>query len=1148
MSTDTMSLYWELASVDPNVRQRAAESLATALAKFQGAHTASGAGTAGSEEALEKVCAPDVVYGLKRLLRGLPSSRDGARQGFAVALTELLSSLDFIPVSTIMSLLLKLTDTAGTKPQEEREIYFGRIFGIMAICQSGMLQRSTTQWSDLQQMLEQLQKVATSKSYLKEACYKVIIRMFEEASKSHLRDEALPSIVEIVLKDGITSPEDLWFAIVAQKYLQEYDWAKRLPDWKHGKPLNPKNKALLVDVLKESTAANPRIHSIWEAVLEDVLAEPRQKKVISVQDLWAALDESMFNSTHERRFLALKLFQELLSRVATDEIPFLFTPALLRCLMTNLAKKDNVLHKVAKQTATTLSKVSQEREGVALQLVLQLVGKNGHQQFDFITKTKTVESILANLKAEGILAYLDFLKSMFVKQEDKDGLGVNYHRRWAVDQMMLLVRTGKIPKQEGWIRSISQFLCLHGFFHVQEDAKDFGVPIPPLSDATRELCRERFFVMLGTLLTMPLEAVEGKKPVPGVLSDGRFWVADLYSSMTETIKHDHTSLVHPLDEEARQAIKKGSAVIERIRKEEKKLKGEGENKDALAQYRAFELLFLHVMFQVYSEPEAAVGILEDLEECFERFFALKTPASKKRKADDSDDEEDLEPIDVLVDILLSFVSKGSALFRSLSDDVFKVFAGQLTKKSLDALFAVLSAKDGVAGADELFEGEDEEEEDIEMMDADGDDAAASEGGDDEEEDEDEDDDDDDDDDEDEGNFEEVDEQLRKEVKAALGSAAMEGSDDEEEDLEDLDDDQMEAFDAKLAEIFRHRKELKTAEKDKKQQVLHFKFRVLGLLEVFIRKSSGTPLLIETIMPILTLIRQTARSTDNRDFHARLVSFVRKTLVKVKEVPKPPAVDLERVYEVLEQVHEVARTAPDVEVASVASAVSLLLVRIVGIPKPADATAAATAAAAPQAPKRKKGEAAKTKTQPEPPVKSRVSETYLKSLQDFLLKNKSKIRPGLFMEFVQKYPIYAFELLPDLVELTSAETNAKAFNLINGYEIIGALMKQKKQDDSTIHAITPKFVENVISTAHGAVHGDAKGPRSFNNDRVKEFLRVVMGVARRCKNSMDEAQFAKIWSTPAVNTALTELAASERYASQPSVKNQCREILRLLKLA
>eukprot|EP00842_Homolaphlyctis_polyrhiza_P000327 jgi/Hompol1/1295/HPOL_005551-RA len=93
----TLELYGKLAEMRPSERLDAAEALLTALQSFQSIHihaanqdsaVDSSAAPIDSAASLESQCAPDVVYGLRRLLRGLPSSREGARQGFSVALTE----------------------------------------------------------------------------------------------------------------------------------------------------------------------------------------------------------------------------------------------------------------------------------------------------------------------------------------------------------------------------------------------------------------------------------------------------------------------------------------------------------------------------------------------------------------------------------------------------------------------------------------------------------------------------------------------------------------------------------------------------------------------------------------------------------------------------------------------------------------------------------------------------------------------------------------------------------------------------------------------------------------------------------------------------------------------------------------------------
>jgi DNA polymerase phi len=83
---------------------------------------------------------------------------------------------------------------------------------------------------------------------------------------------------------------------------------------------------------------------------------------------------------------------------------------------------------------------------------------------------------------------------------------------------------------------------------------------------------------------------------------------------------------------------------------------------------------------------------KELQSCSDLVFGDKpivAGSSKKRKADDEeDDEEEPHPIDVIVDILLSFLAKPSILLRGITEHVFKVFSSQLTPNALDLIFEV----------------------------------------------------------------------------------------------------------------------------------------------------------------------------------------------------------------------------------------------------------------------------------------------------------------------------------------------------------------------------------------------------------------------------------------------------------------------------
>jgi DNA polymerase phi len=65
--------------------------------------------------------------------------------------------------------------------------------------------------------------------------------------------------------------------------------------------------------------------------------------------------------------------------------------------------------------ATDIQYFVQKNHTLGFTLILQLTGTNGNRQFDKLTKTKTVESILASMDAEGIETYINYL----LKQVDQ---------------------------------------------------------------------------------------------------------------------------------------------------------------------------------------------------------------------------------------------------------------------------------------------------------------------------------------------------------------------------------------------------------------------------------------------------------------------------------------------------------------------------------------------------------------------------------------------------------------------------------------------------------------------------------------------------------------------------------------------------------
>jgi len=146
-SAATLQVFWDLAKEDASVRAQACQVLVQSLAAEQRAFVASGgpakAKAAQAQAAQDKMdvddeegdddddheadtplprtvlspsLCPTLSYSLKRLTRGLASSRAGARQGFALALTEILAQFEVVKTEDLLNVVadqIKLSSKAN---------------------------------------------------------------------------------------------------------------------------------------------------------------------------------------------------------------------------------------------------------------------------------------------------------------------------------------------------------------------------------------------------------------------------------------------------------------------------------------------------------------------------------------------------------------------------------------------------------------------------------------------------------------------------------------------------------------------------------------------------------------------------------------------------------------------------------------------------------------------------------------------------------------------------------------------------------------------------------------------------------------------------------------------------------------------------
>ncbi|KAH9180268.1 hypothetical protein EDB89DRAFT_1918230 [Lactarius sanguifluus] len=683
---------------------------------------------------LDLLNSPDVAYSIRRLLRGLASPRESSRLGFAVALTELLSRVSTVSCAQILALVLDASRTTGNQTgQEERDLLFARLFGLASIVQSGLLIRTHPPHSQspsapstpesCEAVLKALRTLAHAKSWLAEPAYWAVENALDLLAAT--RDADVPwreKVVHALLEEefGETSPveeraaksEVVWtpekiaLALRAQRLWpeREHEWRWLwAPTFRRGNIFHQVNLVTLARILGETgfegegdnavvttpgRAWRPQVHHIWDELLDQLLpleGSGHTPKGSFPEFFRVVVDESLFSvsASNERKYWGFVIFKKALLRIKATDLPMLFTKNFMRTWINHLSQPDRYLHSFAKQIAspiiasallaTDILSIVQKDPSLGFAFVLQLTGIHGNQQFDKLTRTKTVESILTMMNAEGIKDYIAHILGQVdgtSSSAKSDVQLINAHRSWIVDQIAALIRNGAIPKDDGWVQQILDWLTVHGIFVIKKRSPNSSicavhkVPLPPFTDDLRRQCRERLLSCLTDLTRLA-------QRVTGVTSDG---VLQTIRRLDQASKH--VELLSGFDSKDREILEQ---CLDR-------------SEDVLG----VELLLQSSILQFYLENNTDGRDVASLESCIDgasRLFHLMDPSPVVSKPF-QDDERAIEPIDVLVDVIIGFLEKGIA---------FSLLSGAVKDSTINLILSLIPDEDSFVVEDDSSE-------------------------------------------------------------------------------------------------------------------------------------------------------------------------------------------------------------------------------------------------------------------------------------------------------------------------------------------------------------------------------------------------------------------------------------------------------------
>lgn len=283
VDSEMFAIYEDLASETEAIRIQASIRLCTRIKALEN-----------GDEALDTI--------LRRLIKGLCSSRKGARLGFTIALTEFLllkvggpGQIEKDHVLRLIEQLTKApTDAAG---QESRDYYIGQVFAAEALAGSGILftgdAEDIVRWNS---SLTALVSLAKKKPWLRETCCSVCLRSLNHAGPGGELAKRAHALLQTFVDQGlINTPEGVALWLTVSSTVPDSSLPKGV--FVDDDPLASSNRKLLVRILKEEEVPAQRgsrvsaPHFAWGLIFSNIVT---YRSRLELAQYWRELVDGMF--------------------------------------------------------------------------------------------------------------------------------------------------------------------------------------------------------------------------------------------------------------------------------------------------------------------------------------------------------------------------------------------------------------------------------------------------------------------------------------------------------------------------------------------------------------------------------------------------------------------------------------------------------------------------------------------------------------------------------------------------------------------------------------------------------------------------------------------------------------------------------------
>ncbi|XP_061393037.1 myb-binding protein 1A [Musca vetustissima] len=827
----------------------------------------------------------ELQYSLKRLIRGCGSSTNVSRSGFYVGLVGILKSfsLEEIPLQLLLDIINKeLHVGSAVVNKEDADAVVGKILVIGALLHSGRLAEINTE--HLEQITNILLQSTRHKTYHASLGYSFLCEIIEMLSQEQFETAVWPLVQKELCRPwNKQNLQTIHCLIVLQKKFPTLVNAKFLKAHFGGvELLNPESYQYLHKIFWVHSNTDILTHPAFEHFGAYIATSK------NLTTFWReTVDAGLENPTKLVEIETLKILTDILDNLDVEKTKVQdllgnnFMHMFIEGLKNLKQKKDETLKAFYADFLESLvkccSKVTRDEDKVAL--IKRLILPPGIFNIEKFASNRVVHQLINTLGEEGVKELYNLYKQIFLgtlpkNPENSSENWLNFERLNAGYMLQHLLQHKSVHNAFAWREEQLQFLFSCGVFYVTDLAEICKKEAAgSFSKDFAEQCKNMFFTCLQTKLH---DINEEQKLLYNL---AKFCQEKL--AQKQANKYIRITKFDEVSQKAWQSMY--GAVAESQNQVTNKKKKAEDNK----LQNVFNILLLNMGLQLFREPEMAAPAIDDLLKCMAKTKESGKQKKKSKKsvpaAGDGEGEEP-EWIEVVVDLFLHLLSQNNGALRNIVNALFPHLCDNLTLTAVHQILAVLDMKDGhnpLSGKNEEDDDEEEEDEDDEEevekkkpklngkskteSDEDDDDDSEDdeEEGDEEEEDDDEEDDDEDDDEEEEDDEEGVTEidKLRNAVSQALIASGTQIDDDMESvDLNDMTEEEGRKLDEALANAFKAMKKTGSSQTKKSKSyriktttVMHFRIRVLDLLEIYLQHKPSLLISIEIMLALFNML-------------------------------------------------------------------------------------------------------------------------------------------------------------------------------------------------------------------------------------------------------------------------------------------------------